>query len=277
MPNRYVREKAIESERVNQLSWQGEVFYRRLINKVDDFGRYTANVRLLRSNVFPLQIDKVSDRDISRLLSECEQAGLLATWVQETEGKPYLVMNTWELGRAMKSEFPPPPDSVARETSTHVYTCKHLLETENKTPDYDYDYDTDYDKHRRQQAKLCWTLENGWEGIEEEQIAKWKAAYPACDIQRQLSAMALWLEANPAKARKRQWLRFVSGWLSRTQERGGDMKSNPAASATQRAWLNVPGEFCNRYLEKKGLPGVQGWAEITPDLQHEIKEAWTKR
>ena len=59
MPNRYIREAAIESEGVNALSWQGEVFFRRLLNRVDDFGRFTASLALLRANIFPLQLDKV--------------------------------------------------------------------------------------------------------------------------------------------------------------------------------------------------------------------------
>ena len=53
----------------------------------------------------------------------------------------------------------------------------------------------------------------------------WTKAYPACDIELQLNKAAAWLEANPDK-RKKNYKKFLSGWLSRAQERGGDVKSN---------------------------------------------------
>ena len=119
MPNRYIREAAIKSKAVNTLSWQGEVFWRRLLNVVDDFGRYTADPDVLRADVFPRQLDKVREADISRLLAECEKAGLLFRF--EANAKWYLVINQWEQGRAKKSKYPTPPDNI----------CKHLQTSSN--------------------------------------------------------------------------------------------------------------------------------------------------
>lgn len=132
MPNRYVREAAIKSKRVNSLTWHGEVFYRRLINKVDDFGRYHADEELLRTDLFPRQLDRVREADISRLLAECEEAGLLFRF--EADGKPYLVMNQWEKGRALNSEYPSPPDNILEQMRTHVYVCKQPPPTPTLTP-----------------------------------------------------------------------------------------------------------------------------------------------
>ncbi|HET7624388.1 MAG TPA: hypothetical protein VFM25_03915 [Verrucomicrobiae bacterium] len=111
MPNRYVREGIIESEAVNSLSWQAEVFYRRLLNRVDDFGRYTAHPALLRASLFPLQLEKVRQTDIPRLLLECEQAGLL--FVYAANEKQLLVLNKWEKGRANVSQYDAPPTDIA--------------------------------------------------------------------------------------------------------------------------------------------------------------------
>ena len=141
MPNRYVRESAIESERVNQLSWQGEVFFRRLINRVDDFGRLGANPQLLRASIFPLQIDKVSVEDVTRLIKECHDCHLLATY-QGGDGKAYIVLAQWEKGRAKASRYPSPPDEIVQQMQTHVYTCLH---TSADTPDSDSDSDSDTD------------------------------------------------------------------------------------------------------------------------------------
>jgi len=140
MPNRYIRESAIESEPVNALSWQGEVFYRRLLNRADDFGRFTANHALLRASLFPLQLDKVSDKDVARLLTEAEERGLLATY--GVDGKRFLVIAKWEQGRAKESRYPQPPEDVCERMKTYVYTCKH---TSTNVPDSDTDSDTDSD------------------------------------------------------------------------------------------------------------------------------------
>lgn len=70
-----------------------------------------------------------------------------------------------------------------------------------------------------------WTLEGGWEGVGDDEMRVWGEAYPACDIGRQLSAMGVWLAANPLRAKKSNWRRFISSWLTRAQDRGGDVAS----------------------------------------------------
>ncbi len=80
--------------------------------------------------------------------------------------------------------------------------------------------------HRRptKQAKIGWT--NGaWSGISEQDRTGWAAAFPACDLDRQLAHMSAWLTANPPKARKANWARFIVGWLTKSQQSGGDVKS----------------------------------------------------
>lgn len=140
MPNRYIRESAIESEPVNAMSWQGEVFYRRLLNRADDFGRFTANLALLRASLFPLQLARVSEKDVSRLLKEAEKCGLLVTY--EAEGKQLLVIAKWEKGRAKVSRYPEPPADVCKRLQTYVYTSK---QPSADVPDSDTDSDTDSD------------------------------------------------------------------------------------------------------------------------------------
>jgi len=142
MPNRYVRESAIESERVNSLSWQGEVFFRRLINKVDDFGRLYASPTLLRAALFPLQLDKVTEKDVVRLIAELEEKGLLATY--EVDGKRFLALAKWEQGRAKKSKHPQPPDDICLRLQTYVYKCEEMSA---HAPDSDTDSDSDSDSN----------------------------------------------------------------------------------------------------------------------------------
>jgi len=59
-----------------------------------------------------------------------------------------------------------------------------------------------------------------WEGIMEEDIKGWEESYPACHIKLELLQMAQWLLSNPEK-RKKRYRRFITNWLSRSQDRGG--------------------------------------------------------
>jgi hypothetical protein len=83
-------------------------------------------------------------------------------------------------------------------------------------------------------VQLGWTRENGWSGVTEELRREWKEAYPACDIDRQLLAMQVWLKANPERAKKSNWLRFVRNWLTKEQDRGGDMRRSNYGNKERR-------------------------------------------
>lgn len=107
MPNRIVRDAILSSERVASLGWPEEVFYRRLMSIVDDFGRYEANPQLLRSRCYPLQTDNVRAADISRWMAACQKAGLILGY--EVAGKQYLEVLNFGQQQRSASKFPPPP------------------------------------------------------------------------------------------------------------------------------------------------------------------------
>lgn len=71
---------------------------------------------------------------------------------------------------------------------------------------------------------IVWSASSQWTGITDGDISRWAEAYPACNVKRQLASMDAWLSANPAKARKKNWKSFITRWLSKEQDRGGDMK-----------------------------------------------------
>lgn len=140
MPNRYVRESAIESERVNALSWLGEVFFRRLINKVDDFGRFSSNPALLRAALFPLRLDEVSETVTSECIQELVNTGLAFTY--DVNGKGVIQLEKWEKGRAKESKYPDPPANISQRLQTFVYNGK---QGQTNVPDSDTDTDSDPD------------------------------------------------------------------------------------------------------------------------------------
>jgi hypothetical protein len=92
---------------VASLGWPEEVFYRRLMSVVDDFGRFHASTKLLRSACYPLQFDKVSDADIGKWISKCETAGLVSVY-PASDGKRYLQILKFGQQQRSKSKFPDP-------------------------------------------------------------------------------------------------------------------------------------------------------------------------
>ncbi len=59
-----------------------------------------------------------------------------------------------------------------------------------------------------------------WEGITVDQVKLWESAFPDCDVVEILTKrMPVWLDANPQKAHKKNWKRFITNWLSRQQDR----------------------------------------------------------
>lgn len=118
MPSRIIREGINTSLAVNGLSSGAEIFYRRLLNAVDDFGRYHAMPQLLRAALFPLKIDVVKDAHVGGWLAETVKQGLVRAYTHD--GVPYLeVVKFGQQVRAKKSKYPHPP-------STCVADAKHL-------------------------------------------------------------------------------------------------------------------------------------------------------
>ena len=77
MPNRIIRDAINRSPRVDLLDAHEEVFYRRLLNEVDDYGRREALPLLVRADLFPLRVDRVREADLVRWIAACEKANLI--------------------------------------------------------------------------------------------------------------------------------------------------------------------------------------------------------
>lgn len=109
MPKRMLRDWT-DSIPVNTLSVHAERFFVRLIMKADDYGRFHASPKLIRSFLFPLLVDTIRDTDCTRWLAECEKAGLLRCY-QDAAGKPLLeIVNFGQRMRESRPKFPSPPD-----------------------------------------------------------------------------------------------------------------------------------------------------------------------
>lgn len=103
MANRVLRDWT-DSFIINDLDANTERFFVRLIMRVDDYGRFSADERLLKSNLFPLKTD-IRESDISRWLTACEKSGLITVYT--VASKKYLeIQNFNQRLRIQKAKYP---------------------------------------------------------------------------------------------------------------------------------------------------------------------------
>ncbi|MDL2254423.1 hypothetical protein LJC49_10235 [Ruminococcaceae bacterium OttesenSCG-928-I18] len=85
-------------------------------------------------------------------------------------------------------------------------------------------------------------------GVTREQIDRWTELYPAVDITQELRKMAGWCEANPKRRKTRAGaMKFINGWLAKTQDRGGTSIQVAEGGKHDRAGADE---------QKPKLPGV---------------------
>lgn len=119
MPNRVLREGILDSDRIDRLDWPEEVFYRRLMSKVDDHGLFDARPAMLRTALYPLRVDRVREADITRWIAACEKAGVIALY--EHGGKPYGQMLDTKWQTRSEPKFPTPPWGKCPQLRTDVH------------------------------------------------------------------------------------------------------------------------------------------------------------
>ena len=108
-----------DSDKMSLVSVHAERFFIRLIMKVDDFGCFYADTRLLKANLFPLLLDTIREADLLRWMAECQKAGLIVLY--ENAGKKYIQILAFKqrLDKA-KSKFPLPIENQPVNDSMSV-------------------------------------------------------------------------------------------------------------------------------------------------------------
>ncbi len=110
MPSRIVREGINSSDRVNALSSLAELFYRRLINVVDDHGRYFGSPATLRTACWPTCPEKVTEKQVFQWLSECLASDNPLLIAYQSGKSTYIQLTDFRQQVRAKSKFPPPPE-----------------------------------------------------------------------------------------------------------------------------------------------------------------------
>lgn len=156
MPVRLIRDGILTSEPVCSLSWPSEVLYRRLMSVVDDYGRFHANSRLIRAACYPLQIDKVSDADIGKWLTECVTAALVSVY-PASDGKRYLQIEKFGQQIRSKSKFPEPDGDVPL---TSVSNCEQQKTVDSNCVQMEADV-VEVGQHQNSPDDSCKHVETG--------------------------------------------------------------------------------------------------------------------
>lgn len=120
----------------------------------------------------------------------------------------------------------------------------------------------------RAKPAVSWDATAGWAGITDADRQEWAQAFPGAVLDQELAKATAWLRANPKRAGRRNWRRFLVGWLQRCQDKGGTHREpgrrpddRPAPKVWKDQYRPAP------YRRPKELAG------LTPDLS--LKEEGT--
>jgi hypothetical protein len=91
----------------------------------------------------------------------------------------------------------------------------------------------------RAKPAVSWTAEAGWQGITNADRQEWATAFPGAVLDQECAKATAWLKANPKRCGKRNWRRFLVGWLQRCQDKGGTNRQTgvrPDEKPPPKAW-----------------------------------------
>lgn len=119
MPIRIVREGINSSARINALSRGAELFYRRLMSVVDDYGRFHGSPATLRGACWPTCPENVTEDEVKQWMEECLQvhskclAGATPLiFLYEANGFRYLQLTDFRQQTRSESKFPDPANQL---------------------------------------------------------------------------------------------------------------------------------------------------------------------
>lgn len=229
MPSRLIREGILSSDRVEKLDVHAEVFYRRLMSKVDDHGLYEARLSILRTSLYPLRVDRVREADISRWIAACEMAGLIALYAHDhaasssreiaareiaglsAREKPYLQMLDTRWTARSEPKYPlPPPENSCKQLKTAVdLDGVEDGDVVDNSPSLRSGELGDSGKKRATRLPVDWELPSEW--------AKWAHEQrPDLDLPTVAATFRdYWLGIGGAKAVRADWQATWRNWVRR--------------------------------------------------------------
>jgi hypothetical protein len=130
MANRMIRDSLLSSETLARLTHPAERLFWRLVVLADDFGRFHASPRYVRSAAMGL-LKKVSPADIGRWLHELQGVGAICLYT--VNDRQYFHFVNWSRHqrlRAKQSKFPIHDESIRCHPRTSADICRSEAEAE---------------------------------------------------------------------------------------------------------------------------------------------------
>lgn len=238
MPNRIIKESICTSDSIWKLDWFEECFFYRLIVNCDDFGRFDARYQVLKSKLFPLIEDKkLPMQKIKKALEKLSVVGCVTLY--ESDGKPFLQINSWEKHQTIrnkKSKYPSFNDKNSIEIN-----CKQLQADDFNCPRNPIQSKSNPNPNPEsilqpgagnvppsEPIASLMLNDKTYHHIYQENVDHYRELYPAVNIEQELRNMIGWLESNPTKRKTKSGIdRFINGWLSKNQNRGGTNTYEP--------------------------------------------------
>jgi hypothetical protein len=130
LPNRILKESICTSENIDNLTPEEEVFFYRLMVNCDDYGRIDARPAILRARCYPLRLEKIKEKDITKWLDALAKQNLIILY--QLEEHTYLQITKWKKHqqiRASKSKYPGPDDEGALMISSDI-NCNQQISSD---------------------------------------------------------------------------------------------------------------------------------------------------
>ena len=255
MPNRVIKESIRTSKSVNALNDFEFRLWLYLITYVDDYGRGSADPELLRGLVFPRR-KGVTEKQIQTALDSLANTGMVILY--EYDGEPFFYFPNWGKHQRIQtkhSKFPDPEDGIQATQST-VSHGESPLESNPNRIQSESKKNINSTELPSAPPVLMLLLNDGSEfEIKEQDVAEWQETFPNVDVMQQLRSMKLWCRDNPKKRKTKNGIRrFVTNWLDREQNRGGD-RGLAVASVTP------PKKPADASKREKGPDFLPEWAD----------------
>lgn len=249
MPSRIVREGILRSATVNSLSAGAEVFYRRLMSVADDYGRFEADLDILKTNCFPMAARRklVRDEELKQWLEECtsttpplivvyhggeflqftkfRQQTRAASKYPQPSGNELLIIGQADASQAINHPVNPSIQADAKQMSSLFgVVVGDVIEGEVENHKNDSLAQTHPNgavppavkKSADKKPKIVPDFEKGkWLNVPPELVEQWRLAFPACDVVQQSRAALQWASTHPPK---KNWKAFLVRWLSSAHE-----------------------------------------------------------
>lgn len=260
--NRILKESTFTSDKISSLTdfefrlWVG------LILSADDAGRVDARPAIIKGQLFALR-DRVSAKDIDASLHALAAKGCVSLYT--VGGKPYLWFPSWarhQRIRNVRPKYPSPEDKDAfgqsaancgklpqiaadcgklRPESNPIQSNSNT--NSNTNPIEAYASCAEPEKSDSTPPIISLPLNDGtFFHVSQEQCQKWAGLYPAVDVIQQLRNMLGWLDSNPSKKKTRRGVqRFVTSWLAKEQDKGGNRAPRQANKST--SWEDLAAQI----------------------------------